>query len=268
MENNTTLLELLAEFNMVNIFTVLFIIGSAWLIIFLMERLIPWFAEKVPGRKRLLILSSVPFLRLLVMILAVGLIIPIVIKPTLQNLVAIFGVAGLALGFAFKDYVSSLIAGIVTIYEQPYRPGDWVKIDGAYGEVKSIGLRTLKMVTPDDTVVIIPHTKIWNTNIFNANSGHRDLQCIADFYLHPAHDAGKVRQKLYDVALTSPYTMLEKPVVVMVSEKPWGTHYRLKAYPVDGRDQFRFISDMTVRGKAALTRMDVKWVSQCCLTSF
>jgi hypothetical protein len=35
-------------------------------------------------------------------------------------------------------------------------------------------------------------------------------------------------------------------------EKPWGTHYRLKAYPVEPRDQFQFITDLTVRGKAAL----------------
>ena len=38
----------------------------------------------------------------------------------------------------------------------------------------------------------------------------------------------------------------------MLSEQPWGTHYKLRAYPFDMRDQFAFISDMTVRGKIAL----------------
>jgi small conductance mechanosensitive channel len=91
-----------------------------------------------------------------------------------QNFIAIFGSVGLAIGFAFKDYVRSLIAGVVAIYEQPYRPGDWVKIDDAYGEVKSMGLRAIKIVTPDDTLVTLPYAKIWNTNIHNANSGKRD----------------------------------------------------------------------------------------------
>ncbi len=68
-------------------------------------------------------------------------IIPLVIKPTFQNLVAILGVAGLALGFAFKDYISSIIAGIAVIYERCYRPGDWVKIDDAYGEIKSLAIK-------------------------------------------------------------------------------------------------------------------------------
>jgi small conductance mechanosensitive channel len=114
------------------------------------------------------------------------------------------------------------------------------------------------MVTPDDTVVTIPHLAIWTTSIHNANDGQRDLQCVADFYLHPDHDAVLVRQKLREVALTSPFIQLERPVSVVVAETPWATHYRLKAYPIEGRDQFQFTSDLTVRGKQALGELEVK----------
>ncbi len=41
-----------------------------------------------------------------------------------QNLLAITGTISVALGFAFKDYVSSLIAGVVALFEIPYRVGD------------------------------------------------------------------------------------------------------------------------------------------------
>jgi small conductance mechanosensitive channel len=183
---------------------------------------------------------------------------PLIIKPTLQNFLAVFGAVGIAIGFAFKDYISSLIAGAIAIYEQPYRLGDWVKIEDVYGEVRSMGLRAIQVLTPDDTLVTIPHAKIWNTNIHNANCGKRDHLCIAEFYLHPEHDASLVRQKLLDVALTSPYLQVKRSVSVVVSEEPWGTHYRIKAYPVDGRDEYQFISDLTVRGKAALAEMGAK----------
>jgi hypothetical protein len=78
---------------------------------------------------------------------------------------------------------------------------------------------------------------------------------VADFYLHPRHDAQSVRHKLRNVALTSSYLDLERPVTVVVSEKPFGTHYRLKAYPIDARQQFQFTSDLTVRGKEALSTL-------------
>ena len=177
--------------------------------------------------------------------------------PTPENLLAIFGTLGVVLGFAFKDYASSLMAGVVALYERPYRNGDWVKIENTYGEVQSLDLRTVQILTPDDTVVAVPHSKMWTTAIHNANGGKRDLMCVADFYLHPDHDGQQVQQNLYDVALASPYLHFLRPVIVVAAEKPWGTHYRLKAYPIDGRDQFLFITDLTLRGKAMLRRLGV-----------
>jgi small conductance mechanosensitive channel len=183
----------------------------------------------------------------------------LVIESSLQNMVALFSIVGLAVGFALKDYTSSLVAGVVAVGEMPYRNGDWIEVNGVYGEVQHVGMRTVSIVTPDDTMVSIPHLKIWTELILNANNGESSLQCVTDFYLHPHHDAAQVRQVLQDVALTSPYRQINKPVAVIVQEKPWGTQYRVRAYPVDSRQQFRFITDLTIRGKAALSRLEVSF---------
>jgi small conductance mechanosensitive channel len=230
----------------------------AWLLIWLIKHFLPWLGNRVPARFRVYLLPSVPVIRLLILIAAIALIVPMVIKTSLQNFVAILGLTAVALGFAFKDYISSLLAGIVAVYERPYRVGDWVTVDGAYGEVISMNLRAIRVFTFDDTVVTIPHIKIWEKNIYNANDGKRNLLCVAHFFVDPNHEAALVRQKLHDVALTSPYLDLNHPIRVIVQEQPWGTHYQLKAYPLDGRDQMLFISDLTVRGKAALAKMGVK----------
>ncbi len=233
----------------------------AFLSITLSQRFLPRLADRFSGRYRQGILASVPVIRLLVIIAAIALSVPRMIEPTFENLVALLGALGLALGFALKDYVSSLIAGVVTLYEMFYRPGDWIEIDGAYGEVKSISMRTVKIVTPDDTVVVIPHLKVWDKLVFNANDGSQNLLCVANFYLYPRHDAGAVKKALYDVALTSVLLQIQRPINVMVLEKPWGTQYRLKAYPINPRDQFHFVTDLTVRGKAALMKLGVEFVS-------
>lgn len=236
----------------------LILIGS-WLLIALEQRLLPWLAVRSPDRYRHALLATVPVLRLLIIAAAFALIIPRIVEPTFQNMVALMGMLGLALGFAFRDYASSLIAGVVTLYELPYRPGDWIEVNGAYGEVRSIGMRAAEIVTPDDTVVVIPHLKLWDQLIFNANDGSPNLLCVADFYLHPRHDAALVRHALYDVALTSPFLQIDQPIHVIVLEKPWGTHYRLKAYPIHPGQQFGFITDLTVRGKATLTGLGVEF---------
>ena len=254
-------MNLLQNLNQIAVIQIIAILVAAWVSMALVQRFLPWLAEHFSGHQRLYILASVPIFRLFLIIAAIALIIPRIVEPTVQNLVALLGTLGLGLGFAFKDYVSSLIAGIVTLYEMPYRVGDWIKIEGAYGEVKEIGMRAVEIVTPNDTVVVIPHLKLWGTAVHNANDGSQYLMCVTDFYLHPHHDAMLAKESLQEVALTSAYLQLEKPVAVVIQETPWGTHYRLKAYPVDPRDQFRFITDLTVRGKNALSELGVEFVA-------
>jgi small-conductance mechanosensitive channel len=253
--------DIALRLNASNLITIGLVIVGACLLAVGSQRLLPWLAGKLPGRYRYHVLALVPVMRLLIIAAGIVLIVPQIIEPTFENLLALLAAFGVALGFALKDYVSSLVAGVVTLYEMPYRPGDWIEIEGTYGEVKSIGMRAATIVTPDDTAVVIPHLKLWDHPIFNANGGSHNLMCVADFYLHPRHDARLARETLLDVALTSPFLRIEQPVNVVVSEKPWGTHYRVKAYPIDPGQQFNFTTDLTVRGKAALSALGVEFAA-------
>ncbi|MGO1462142.1 MAG: mechanosensitive ion channel family protein [Marinobacter sp.] len=239
----------------------LLVIVIASLVTVVIQKVFPRFAEKLGGKPRLYLLASVPLLRLLIILGTIVAVVPILVEPSFENMVAIFGALALALGFAFKDYANSLIAGIVTLYEMPYRPGDWIEVDGQYGEVRAIDARAAEIVTPDDTVVIIPHNKLWNSLIANDNDGTDNLMCVVDFHLEANHDVGQVRELLRDVAFTSPRTKTWQPVVVIVFNKPWGMHYRLKAYPFDPKEQFQFISELTARGSTELARQNVRFVS-------
>ena len=229
------------------------VIVGTWVAIWLVRRILPYLAARGPSRLRLYLLAAVPIIRLLLLVFAIPWIVPIVFNITFQNFLVISGAASVAIGFAFKDYVSSLIAGVVALIERPYRPGDWVRVGGDYGEVRNMGLRAIHVLTPDANMVSIPNSKIWTDNISNSNDGAKTLMCVADFYLMPRHDAALVRSVLQDVALTSAYLDYAQPVVVVLHEQPWGTHYKLRAYPFDMRDQFAFVSDLTVRGKLAIT---------------
>jgi small conductance mechanosensitive channel len=224
-----------------------------------MQRILRHLAEGAPPDRRLNILRAVPIARLLIRGAAIAVIVPLLVEPTFRNVLALSAALGLVLAYTLKDYGSSFVAGIVTALENTYQPGDWIELDGAYGEVKSIGGRALHLVTADDTEVIIPHSRLWSTSIFNASSGNRSLLCIANFYLHPDHDASAVRGKLEEVAVSSSYRAPDSSVTVITVEKPWGTHYRVKAYVRESREQFLFITDLTIRGKEILRHMSIRF---------
>jgi small-conductance mechanosensitive channel len=235
---------------------------GAWLLVRFLAWTLPRAAEALPAGIRIRLLPLVPALRLVISVVAVLWIVPLVISPTPQNLVAILGALGIALGFAFKDYATSLVAGVIAVYERPYRQGDWVRIGDVYGEVRSVGLRALQVVTPEDDVVTFPHSVLWSEDgVANANDGGRTLQVVARLWLEPEHDGAQVRDRLREVAWTSPWLDVTRPVEVIVREEPWGTRYDVKAYPLDARDQFRFLSDLTVRAKEVVAAAGARYAA-------
>jgi small-conductance mechanosensitive channel len=153
--------------------------------------------------------------------------------------------------------VSCLIAGVVTILENTYQPGDWIEFDGAYGEVRTIGTRAVHLVTADDTEVIIPHAKLWSSRVANASNGQPSLLCVTHIYLRADHDGEAVRQALAEIVDASSYRKPDTPVKIAAIEEPWGTHYKLKAYVAESREQFAMITDLTLRAKQRLRAMDV-----------
>lgn len=257
MEEQSKYARLFNEIDSQALITLGVVLVGTIVLIIVSQRGLNWLATRLHGQLRFRVFALVPLTRLLILITALAIIVPIIIEPSLSNMVTLLGALGLAIGFAMKDYVSSLIAGVVSATELPYRPGDWVQIEDTYGEVKHVGLRTVDIQTPDDDMVYVPHLKLWDHAVYNANNGGTSLQCVASFYLHPEHEAGWVRKALRDVALTSAYLKFDQPVIVVAEEKPWGTHYRIRAYPVDPRQQFLFITDLTVRGKALLSAAGV-----------
>jgi len=257
MNESSQHLRFLRELTWSQILVVLVVLISCGLLVLAVRWIVRRAAENAPSHRRLLILRMAPIARLLIWIGAIVVIVPLLIEPTFENIAALAATLGLALAFAVKDYVSCLIAGVVTIMENTYQPGDWIEVDGSYGEVTAIGARAMHIVTADDTEVIIPHARLWSTSVFNASGGKRSLLCVTDFYLRADHDGASVRLALSETAETSSYRKPETPVKVVAAETPWGTRYKVKAYVTESREQFAMITDLTIRGKERLRAMGV-----------
>jgi small conductance mechanosensitive channel len=215
-------------------------------------------AKNSHPRWRIRLLSWMPVARLLVVLATMAFIMSLLIIPSWQNVVGLVAGTGLVLAFALKDYGSCLLAGLAILFERTYQPGDWIEIGGAYGEVRSVGLRAVRLVTLDDTEIIIPHSAIWASPVFNATSGNHTVLCIAEFFLHPDHDGLLVESQLREVTMTSPFWLADSSVVVGVEEHPWGTKYKVLAYTRDSREQKKFTTDLTLRSKAVLRKAGIK----------
>ena len=79
------------------------------------------------------------------------------------------GLGGLALSLAAKDTVADAIAGFIILVDRPFRIGDRIEIQGVgtWGDVVDIGLRTTRIRTRDNRLVIVPNSVVGANQVIN-----------------------------------------------------------------------------------------------------
>lgn len=198
---------------------------------------------------RLFIKRLSPISRILIWSISIYIIIAGVIVPPFETIITIAASVGIAVGFASQDILRNIFGGIMIILDRPFQVGDKIEVGEHYGEVISIGLRSSRVVTPDDSVVSIPNGELMNKAVSNSNSSALDCQVVAEIYLPVTVDVAKVKEIAFKAVYSSSFTYLNKPVVVIVLNELHNVRFvmklRVKAYVVDIRYEFLFKSDMT-----------------------
>lgn len=118
------------------------------------------------------------------------------INPT--SWVASAGVVGIAIGFAAKDTLSNLFAGVFIAADAPYKIGDFVILEGGLrGQITDIGLRSSRILTRDDIEVTIPNALIANGKIVNETGGrHHKMRVRVKVSVAYGSDIDQVREVL------------------------------------------------------------------------
>lgn len=123
-------------------------------------------------------------------------------KIDLTAWLASAGIVGIAVGFAAKDSLANLFAGVFIVVDGPYQVGDYIVLDGELrGEVSHIGVRSTRVLTRDDVEITVPNAVIAGAKIVNESGGPHVKQRLA-IRVEAAYgsDVDQVR----DVLLTCP----------------------------------------------------------------
>ena len=93
------------------------------------------------------------FTTLFIFLLAIFGIIAFVYDKKITSLLATSGMFAMIIGLAIQMNISNIFSGVAMAMEQPFKPGDWVKVSNYdEGEVIDISWRTTKILTEDNSL--------------------------------------------------------------------------------------------------------------------
>lgn len=132
------------------------------------------------------------------------------------------GVVGIVIGFAAKDTLSNLIAGVLLIIDRPFEIGDRIEIwnapagSASWGDVISIGLRATKIRTTDNIVIIIPNNEIMTRDIVNYTIITSKIRVRIDIGVAYDADMKKTKEIIKKVADSADWISKDPPPNVVV----------------------------------------------------
>ena len=223
---------------------------GAWLLLRFVDRLVMNLGA-IFAERRLLLQKLNAFFRFIVYLATIATVVLLSLEISREVLAILGGTAAVAMGFALKDLVASIVAGVMIMLDRPFQVGDRVSFGGQYGDIIAIGLRSAKLQTLDDNIVTIPNNMFLTQITSCGNYGELDMQVVIDFHIGVDQDTKLAQNLVQEATVTSRYVYLPKPVTVLVSQvviDPYvAVQLRLKAYVLDTMFEKALVSDVTLR---------------------
>ena len=129
-----------------------------------------------------------------------------------SNLALIAGALGVGIGFGLQSIVSNFVSGLMILFEQSLRVGDYIELDtGLTGTVKAINVRSTLINTNDNIDIVVPNSEFVTTRLTNWTLGERILRIRIPFGVAYGSDKELVRKAAIEAAEGVQYTLTHMP---------------------------------------------------------
>ena len=122
----------------------------------------------------------------------------------MTSLAVFSGGLGIGLGIGLQDVARNFISGIVLLVARPVRPGDRIEFEGLEGNVEQIGTYSTRIQTVQDATVIVPNSKLTDSQIINWTHNAARRMLFVPVGVHYDSDLDLVQKLMLEAAERSP----------------------------------------------------------------
>jgi small-conductance mechanosensitive channel len=133
---------------------------------------------------------------------------------------AALGLGGFAIALAAKDSITNVISGFVLMFTQPFQIGDRIDVPAVdtWGDVVEIGMRSTKVLTRDNRLVIIPNSAVVDNYVVNYSEPDPTYRLQTDIGIGSGENIADVVRILQDSVRHVDGVLADKNVDVLFTE--------------------------------------------------
>jgi small-conductance mechanosensitive channel len=163
----------------------------------------------------------------------------------LDALLAASAVVAVGIGFGLQNIAQNFISGLILLFEQPVRHGDFVRVGGTLGTVEDIGLRATHIITRDEVTIIVPNSALITAEVVNHSRPTTSLRIRVAVGVAYGTETELVRRVLLDVARKCDLVLdTPKPEVRLEDFADSALSFALLCWIPNARDDLRISSTL------------------------
>ncbi len=165
----------------------------------------------------------------------------------LQNFAILAGAFGIGIGFGLQDIVNNFVSGLILLFERPVKVGDAVIIDGQWGAITKIGMRSTVVETWDRSELIVPNSQMISEKVLNWTLSSNVSRVTVKVGVKYGSDLEKVVDILNRVGVGHPAVVGDPPPSAIFTEfGDSSINFELRVWVDDIKNRLKLISDLGI----------------------
>lgn len=145
----------------------------------------------------------IEIVRLLLVVVGMAFLFHWVWEADVEGVIAALGVTSIVIGLALQNAAGGIVSGLLVLFEQPFRQGDWITTGGTTGRVVEVNWRALHIDTGSG-LQIIPNSGLADASFLNLSRPPGPFTAVATATFAPADPPHAVIATLREVAADLP----------------------------------------------------------------
>jgi len=163
----------------------------------------------------------------------------------LRNFAILAGAFGIGIGFGMQDIVNNFVSGLILLFERPVKVGDAVIIDGQWGAINKIGLRSTVVETWDHSEIIVPNSQMISEKVLNWTLSSNISRITIPVGVRYGTDLKKVIEILNKIGDGHPAVVTDPaPSAIFTEFGDSSINFELRVWVDDIKHRLTVISDL------------------------
>jgi potassium-dependent mechanosensitive channel len=135
----------------------------------------------------------------------------------IDKITIVLGALGVGIGLGLQSIVNNLVSGVILIFEQPFRIGDYIELGDKKGRVLNIGIRSSKIIMEEGAEIIVPNADLLSGSVVNWTLRNEHMRVSLPISIDATHTFEAVQQLIIDELKKSEHVVPNMPPEILLA---------------------------------------------------